>query len=508
MGRPQGRGAVSVGAPVDPADVAEFRAVVVRTLGLNVDEGRPEALAEIIGRRASSKGVAPRAYLHDLAAGGAAHPEWRELAPELTVGETYFFRHMEQLRAFAEVALRDRIRARGDERTLRILSAGCASGEEPYSLAMLVRECGLDPGWNVSIRALDLNPASLRRAARGRYAQWALRETPEAMRRRWFTGDGRDVVLDPSIRAAVTFEERNLASDDPASWMSGPYDVIFCRNVLMYFSVERARAVVARFAAALAPGAWLFLGHAENLRGLSEDFDLRNTYGTFFYQLRGGARPGPEAPAPFPERPPAPAPALDLEPHWFDAIHAASERIRALSDGPSSPEAAAAPEAAVDLRPVLALLEQERYAEALAALPEPAGDEDAQLLRAALLIHGGRAREAEAIGGEILAHDGRNAGARYVLALGRESAGDQPGAAAQHRAAAELDPTFAMPRLHLGLMARRAGDRGAAVRDLEEALRLLLGEDPFRLLLFGGGFKREGLVALCRSELARLGGAP
>lgn len=502
---------MSVGARVEPDDVQRFRAIVTRTLGLNVDEKRAETLAEILERRVASRASPADAYLRDLAAGGAAHPEWRALAPELTIGETYFFRHMDQLRAFAEVALPARVRARRSERALRVLSAGCSSGEEPYSLAILVREAALGPGWSVSIRALDLNPAALQRAVRGRYLQWALRETPEATRRRWFSGDGREAVLDPEIRAAVRFEEHNLASDDSALGPAGSYDVIFCRNVLMYFAPERARAVVARFAAALAPGGYLFLGHAENLRGLSEDFDLRSARGTFFYQRRGGPSAVSEPPAPPPDRPSATAPPLDLETHWFDAIREASERIRALSDAPSASGAATDERAVVDLRPALALLERERYAEALATLPGhssgAAHDADTMLLRAALLVHGGRASEAEVIAREILARDGRNAGARYVLALGREGAGDPAGAAAQHREAAALDPTFAMPRLHLGLMARRAGDRGAALRDLEEALKLLRGEDPFRLLLFGGGFEREGLVALCRSEIARLGGS-
>ncbi|MEZ4410585.1 MAG: protein-glutamate O-methyltransferase CheR [Polyangiales bacterium] len=511
MGRSRDRGGLSVGASGDPEEVQSFRAAIKRALGLNVDEKRAEILAEILARRAASRGVTADAYLRDLTAGGAAHPEWRALAPELTIGETYFFRHMDQLRAFAEVALPTRVRARRSERALRVLSAGCSSGEEPYSLAILVREAALGPGWDVSIRALDLNPAALQRAARGRYLHWALRETPEATRRRWFSGEGREAVLDPAIRAAVRFEEHNLASDDSALGPPGTYDVIFCRNVLMYFAPERARAVVARFAAALAPGGYLFLGHAENLRGLSQDFDLCSARGTFFYQRRGGADASSEPPAPTPDRPSAPAPALDLEPHWFDAIRAASERIRALSDAPSAAGAAKDERAVVDLRPALALLERERYDEALAALPAravgAADDEDAMLLRAALLVHGGRACDAEVIAREILARDARNAGARYVIALGREGAGDAAGAAAQHREAAALDPTFSMPRLHLGLMARRAGDRGAALRDLDEALRLLRSEDPFRLLLFGGGFNREGLVALCRSEIARLGGS-
>lgn len=505
---------MTVGAPLDPADVEAFRGVVERAVGLHFDDSRRATLADLFARRLAARKLSPSAYLMELAA-GQAPAEWRELARELTVNETYFFRHLDQLRAFVDVAVPARVAARRHDRVLRILSAGCASGEEPYSLAMLLREADLGPDWSVSIRAVDLSRAMLDRAARGRYSSWALRETPEAMRRRWFTDDGREAVLDPALRASVTFEERNLAVDDPALWPFSYYDVVFCRNVLMYFAPERTRAAIARIAQSLAPGGFFFMGHAENLRGVSDAFTLRTAHGTFFYSRRDDADPRPD-PAPDPGAPaPAwrPAPAVETDPRWFDAIHEASARIRALTDAvPAAREEAAASAPAIALAPALELLERERYAEALASLerlpPDDAAGADAMLLRAALLVHGGRVTEAETLGGDLAAVEPHNAGARYVLGLCREGVGDLTGAAVHHRAASQLDPTFAMPRLHLGLMARRAGDPVAASVELSEALHLLASEDPSRLRLFGGGFGREGLAALCRLELAGLGGRP
>jgi chemotaxis protein methyltransferase CheR len=106
----------------------------------------------------------------------------------------------------------------------------------------------------------------------------------------------------------------------------------------------------------------------------------------------------------------------------------------------------------------------------------------------------------------LLSIDELNAGAHYVLALCREQAGDRDAAAEYDRIAAYLDPAFAMPRLHLGLLARRSGDRDAARREFAQALMLLRGEDASRLLLFGGGFHRDGLIALCESSLRDAGG--
>jgi chemotaxis protein methyltransferase CheR len=125
-----------------------------------------------------------------------------------------------------------------------------------------------------------------------------------------------------------------------------------------------------------------------------------------------------------------------------------------------------------------------------------------------LLAHGGQIAAAADACHRLLRSDEFNAGAHYVLALCRDNAGDHDGAAEHDRIAAYLDPTFAMPRLHLGLLARRAGERDAARRDLGQALVRLKREDPSRLLLFGGGFKREALIALCEAALVACGRRP
>jgi chemotaxis protein methyltransferase CheR len=156
------------------------------------------------------------------------------------------------------------------------------------------------------------------------------------------------------------------------------------------------------------------------------------------------------------------------------------------------------------------LAQSERFVDALdvlSALPaEAARDSDTLLFRAILLTNQGQAAEAESICRQLLAQDELNAGAHYLMALCREHAGDREGAADHDQYALYLDPSLAMPRLHLGLMARRAGDRVAARRELGEALFLLTREDTPRILLLGGGFSRETLIALCRAELFACGG--
>ena len=493
-------------APITPREVERFRAAIGRHTGLQFDDARLGFLSEVLQRRLTRLARSGEAYLHALEH-DPPQGEIGALAREVTVAETYFFRNGDQFRALAERVLPERMQLERPGRTLSLLSAGCASGEEAYSLAITAREAVPDPAWDIRIRAVDLNPAGLEKAARGRYSAWALRDTPPAEQRRWFRPDGADMILDDKIRRAVRFEARNLAAEDPELWCPGAYDVVFCRNVLMYFTPERMEAVIGRIAQALAPGGFLFLGHAETLRGVSDDFHLCHTHETFYYQRKDGAQP-------VVRRPPVPAGVdravatiVEYDGAWVDAICTASERVATLVPGS---DVRAAPAPRLGSGPGFDLLRHERFAEALShvqARPsERVADPDVLLLEAMLLTHGGQLAAAEIACRSLLAIDELNAGAHYVLALCREHSGDGAAAAEHDRVAAYLDPGFAMPRLHLGLMARRVGDREAARRELTQALFLLEREDAARLLLFGGGFNRDALVALCDLALRESGG--
>jgi chemotaxis protein methyltransferase CheR len=501
-----------------------FRGWIAQRLGLHYDDSKLEFLAEVLLRRAQKKGLALCSYLDQLE-GPDIDDEIQALALELTVPETYFFRHIDQFHAFADVALPAALAARGPIRKINLLSAGCASGEEPYSLAMMARERGAEQGCNVAIRAFDINPAMLAKAARGRYAAWALRETPALSQQRWFREVGKEFELEEGIRAAVTFQEVNLARENAELWGAQMYDVIFCRNVLMYFTPDGAQALVARLTRALAPGGHLFLGHAETLRGLSNDYHLCHTHGAFYYQRRSaqhdeGRKNSEDTVNGVLQhaalRPVAAAPDPSFTDTWLDTIGRASDRIQALSKRPTAESAlrggssrGGAMQTATQLPLALELLKKERFSDALdllACLPaESEQDPDVLLLRAALLTHSGNLAAAANVCARLLEQDELNTGAHYLLALCRESAGDVQGALDHDQTAIYLDPSFAMPRLHLGLMARRAGDREGARRELGEALLLLKREDAPRLLLFGGGFGREGLMALCRAELRSTG---
>jgi len=514
-------------ARLDRAAVEAFRSLVAQRLGLNFDDNRQDFLEDVLRQRIESTGCHSFSSYQHLVFSSAA--EMRAVAEQLTVCETYFFRYADHFRAFAEAVVQERIRERDCRRQLRILSAGCASGEEAYSLAILIRDelPELTP-WNITIKGIDVNPSTVAKAVRAKYTAWSLRDTPANFRTRYFHNDGRDFALDSAVRSMVTFEERNLVAQDPLCWRRDAFDVVFCRNVTMYFTPEAAQSVIARIAQSLTAGGFLFLGHAETLRGISQDFHLRHTHETFYYQRRD-AHEACVNTAFIPASPgngsvPAPIPAL-VEPNdsWFDVILRASEHITSLTDKktnqiaegakdggmqPPNPEAWQA--AAWDRALAIELLRKEKFAEAIElvhALPQRLkADPDVQLLLAVLLTNRGDLPEAERVCLGLLELDEMNACAHYLMALCREHAGDRTAAVEHDLAAVYLDSLFAMPHLHLGLMAKRSADVVSARRELGQALTLLVREDASRVLLFGGGFTREALSEFCRAELRACGG--
>jgi chemotaxis protein methyltransferase CheR len=510
---------VSAARPVELGE--RFRDVLARQLGLAIEESRVEQMLELLDRCVARSGVDAQTYLARLE-GPKAEEELCLLARELTVPETYFFRNAAQFDALR--ALLSAGHASAGNRRPQWLSAGCASGEEAYSLAIVGRE--VLPDREPSILALDVNPWILERARRGVFSAWSLRETSLGLQTRWFhPKKNREFALDDSIRESVTFVAGNLATDDAATAYPARFDVIFCRNVLMYFTPSKFQEAVGRLARALTPGGYLFLGTAETLRGISDDFELCQSHGAFYYRKKAlagvwteEARRLKDAAAPAPSVQGSPAARLAPGLHWTDSIGRASARIDALSreplqTGSPTPEPGAArdPERPFhsDLSVPLSLLRTEQFAEALAAvraLPARfAADPDALLLEAVLLTSQGEWSSAETSCRRLLELDELNAGAHYVLGLCGAGADRLDVATHHQRFAIYLDPHFAMPRLQLGLLLRRKGESSQARRELIQARALLERESASRLLMFGGGFGRAALLALCSAELAATG---
>jgi chemotaxis protein methyltransferase CheR len=224
-------------------------------------------------------------------------PLFDELVGELTIGETYFFRepaHFEFLRHTALVELRTR---RGPDTRVRAWSAACASGEEAYSLAMLLAEEGLIEGSH--LLATDISRAALERSRRATYGEWSLRGEGAAAARRHLGRVGDRYVVDESLCRRVTFEYLNLATEAYPSFATGTWgmDLIFCRNVLIYFDAETVRGVARRLFASLAEGGWLITGSSDPPLAGAAPFEMVATAQGVFYRRGSGPPPPPTIPA-------------------------------------------------------------------------------------------------------------------------------------------------------------------------------------------------------------------
>ena len=224
----------------------------------------------------------PRLALHGLRGFEAYHrflrldprgpAELLDAAEVMTTNETYFFREPDQLRAFEQGVLPAIQRERAGVRRLRLLSAGCSTGEEVYTLAALLLGSGRFEGWDLEVHGVDLSRRCLARGQAGAFGDHAFRSPEGKALRRWFHLQEGRWVVDDALRRLVHFGAANLL--DGEGLPPPAFDVILCRNVLLYFDPPARRRVLRHLHDRLGDGGWLLLGHAETLLQLSADFEL------------------------------------------------------------------------------------------------------------------------------------------------------------------------------------------------------------------------------------------
>ncbi len=235
--------------------------------------------------------------IHWLLSASLSHNEIELLAGHLTVGETYFFRNQASFDALAEHVLPELVRSRrGGEQRIRIWSAGCSSGEEAYSIAMLLDKRFPDlKDWSITILATDINPHALKKASKGVFSEWSFRDTPAWVKSGYFIKSGNSYEIASHIRKMVTFSYHNLAEDPyPAlSNNTSAMDIIFCRNVLMYFSRDRAREVMSNLHRCLVDGGWLLISPVEAAYAISAKFRGMRFPDTTIYRKAHPSKPEP-----------------------------------------------------------------------------------------------------------------------------------------------------------------------------------------------------------------------
>lgn len=216
--------------------------------------------------------------------------ELKSIVDILTVNETYFFRELNQLKTFSEEILPELRATNKDKRKLRTWSAGCSTGEEPYSLAMLILETGLFHDWNIEITGSDINQRVLQVARSGLYGKNSFRTTDRYFLKKYFREEDGLCRITDTVKQLVNFNHLNLLDPFKVK-LVGPMDAIFCRNVFIYFDYPSRRRVIEMFYDRLSEGGYLLLGHAESLINISTAFTLRHFKYDMVYQkpLRKGA---------------------------------------------------------------------------------------------------------------------------------------------------------------------------------------------------------------------------
>jgi chemotaxis protein methyltransferase CheR len=273
------------------SDYYYLRDLVNNRCGLDLDSKQRDDIERVLEKLIKMSGASGLHSLLLTLYGLPTHdPLWQEFINNLTIGETYFFRNIDQFNALRWHVLPELIAQRRASNflQLRLWSAGCATGEEPYSLAILIRQMLPDyHNWIISILATDINGQFIDYARRGVYRSRSFRnETPDTLREEWFSETPQGWEIHPSVRSMVKFGLLNFLADDYPSYETGTVnmDIIVCRNVTIYFKTETTRKIVERFHTALNERGWLIVGHSEPMASVYQNFAARNFENTVFYQ--------------------------------------------------------------------------------------------------------------------------------------------------------------------------------------------------------------------------------
>jgi chemotaxis protein methyltransferase CheR len=257
-----------------PAEFQLLRDLINEHCGLLFDDHNQYIVERRLGPRLEALSLSNFTdYYRHLRYSPDRRLELEEIVERLTTNETYFFRERYQLDAFQYEILPAIWRGEKRGRRLSVWSAGCATGEEAYTIAMLIVETGMFSNWEVRVFGNDISRKVLAGARRGVYGKASFRQTEERLLRRYFKPfEGKFQVVD-EIKSMVSFGQLNLLEEHTLALL-GEVDIIFCRNVLIYFDAESRKRVVATFHRKLTSGGYLLLGHTESLLNLSTAFQL------------------------------------------------------------------------------------------------------------------------------------------------------------------------------------------------------------------------------------------
>jgi chemotaxis protein methyltransferase CheR len=527
--------AVAGDLTLSPADFDRYGAIVRQRAGIEIPDARKSDLEKGVRAALEVTRAADANALYELLAekGPRGAAAFEAMVPAITINETHFFRNRPQMTALETEILPQLIEARRETRRLRIWSAACSSGEEPYSLAILIDRLLPDRDkWDVLIHGTDIDHTALAKAHAGLYGNWSFREVPQDVKDEYFTSaDEHRFELSPKIRRMVKFSRLNLVDDPYPSpeTVTDRMDLVVCRNVLIYFNEETIQRIVDRFHDSLVDGGWLIVGHAEPSQEIFHRFQVSNFPGTILYRrlrsapvvpaapsapsvrsaecgVRALATPAPRTSPPVPRRPLAPA-------KTAAPGRAPTPAKRPVSVRPLRPvggkQAAGPVPAGGPAEEAFALFESGKSGEAINKLEQLAAESPKDYRAPYLLakIFASKVRFAEAERWIDIAISNRElaAEAHYLRGIALQEQGKLEPALEAFRRSVFLDHTFVLGHFAAAGVFARTGQAGRAQKSLATVAELLAGKPGDQALPEGDGLtvgRLRELVALQQQLVA------
>ena len=472
--------------------LASLSKLVEENLGLHYPRHRYADLERGLRAASTDLGFADaRLCLEEMLSTVFDARKQKAMVSALTIGETYFLREQRSAEVLEQKILPQLIASRrGNYQTLRCWSAGCSTGEEPYSLAIALRRLLPDiKNWKVDILATDINQQFLNRAAEGVFTEWSFRGTSPAFRVQHFNKlDAKRYGIREDILKMVRFSQFNLASPSFQTLGLG-WDLILCRNVLIYFAPDALQTALLNFHKSLGDCGWLLVGPTEASYVSGAQFRVVRFPGFCAYQRArdDGSEHSEFPPLSTPSDGDATLteaayaePATPAQPIRFEGCVGAFGLIDSLPAAESLLSTEAAPEK------VQPTLQPSQDLESLAEMARSCADE-------------GRLAESLALCDRALLTQKSNASIHYLRASVLSEMGELSGAIAGFKRALYLDPDFALAHFALGNLYRRLGDQKAALKSFENALSILLQCEESQILAEADGLTVRRLAEVIHS---------
>ncbi|RJQ55966.1 MAG: hypothetical protein C4521_01200 [Actinobacteria bacterium] len=470
---------------LSPEEFVLFRDHIAEQSGLFLDESKMDSLRISLLARATLHDFS--SYLEYLDFMRESPGEFNELLSLITNNETSFFRYPGQFEALCALLPEIMARRATLDRRIRIWSAGCSTGEEPYSIAMCVLDyLGEDISWSLEVFGTDVSKRALAICESGVYDEKAIRSL-EPRWHRYMERAGDKWRAGPLLKKTVSFGYHNLIKEPyPLSVMSD-WDIIFCRNVTIYFKLESTRRVIKNFYQSLNPGGFLFIGHSETLRTISDDFASREVNGVFVYQKQ--------------------------EEPWAPGVKEISSQTRSRADEePGTGEETvrqADTSFAELLRQATDEFEQGHIDQARplleAALSRQPDNADVNLILSYIYANEGQYQSAIDCCRKTLDVQPLSARAHYLLGVVYDKVGKPDDAEQEFKKTLYADPNFALAHLNLANIYRMQGKNDLARRAYHNAIDLLMQQPEGDWVEFLGGFMGDLVAETAKKGLAQVG---